>query len=168
MKKLILMITTFLLLFTISGCGGSTIEGYDGLIEKARKEISLADIENMDIQIAGTTDVDGYSLVWFVTGNEYQKHSYYPMEFQIVGENSNKFKFVKAYMARDRGQDIAAYPWNGYTFVINNQDCLKMVLTYEDGTTEEFEITDSLPTVRSTSITPKSYAFFDVYGNEIR
>lgn len=167
MKKNIIVLTAILMLFSLSGCS-NTVEGHDGLIEKAREEIPLADIENMDIQIAGSTDVDGYSLVWFVTGNEYQKHSYFPMEFQIDKEDSYKFKFIKAYMAYDRGQDIAAYPWNGYTFVINNMDCVKMVLTYEDGTTEEFEITGVLPTVRSTSVVPMSYAFFDSDGNEIR
>ncbi|MEG2929670.1 MAG: hypothetical protein RR846_09010 [Oscillospiraceae bacterium] len=70
----------------------------------------------------GTTDVDGSSLIWLVTGNEYQKHSYFPMEFEITGEHSDKYRFVKTYKAYERGQDIAAYPWNGYIFVDSEGD----------------------------------------------
>lgn len=166
MKKFIYIMMVVLLLFALSGCS-STIEGYDGLIEKAREEIPLADIENMDVQIAGTTDVDDSSLIWFVTGNEYQKHSYFPIEFEIIGEHSDKYRFVKTYKAYERGQDIAVYPWNGYTFVINNDKCAKIILTFEDGSVEELEIAGQLPTVRSTALTPTSYIFVDSDGDKI-
>ncbi|MEG1547849.1 MAG: hypothetical protein RR232_01020 [Clostridia bacterium] len=166
MKKFIYMMMVVLSLFALSGCS-STIDNYDGLIEKAREEIPLADIENMDVQIAGTTDVDGSSLIWFVTGNEYQKHSYFPIEFGIIGEHSDKYRFVKTYKAYEREQDIAVYPWNGYSFVINNDKCAKIILTFEDGSVEELEIAGQLPIVCSTALTPKSYIFVDRNGDEI-
>lgn len=166
MKKFFYITIVVLLLSALSGCS-ITIEGYDNLIEKAREEIPLADIENIDIQIAGTTDVDGSSLIWFVTGNEYQKHSYFPLEFKVIGKHSSKYRFVKAYKAYNSGQDVASYPWNGYTFVINNDKCAKIILTFEDGSVEELEIVGKLPTVHSTALTPKSYKFVDSNGDEI-
>lgn len=166
MKKIYYVMIAVLLILTLSGCS-STVEGYDGLIEKAREEIPLADIENMDIQIAGTTDVDGRSLVWFVTGNEYQKHSYFPIEFEIVDQKNYKYRFVKIYRAYDSGQDIAAYPWKGYTFVINNNQCAKIILTFEDGSVDEIEIAGELPTVCSTALIPTSYILVDSNGELI-
>ena len=64
MKKFTYIMIVVLSLFAFSGCG-NTIEGYDGLINKAREEIPIADIENTDVQIAGTTDVDGRSFTYW-------------------------------------------------------------------------------------------------------
>ena len=89
-----LMISIMLVLLLCS-CT-KTYRGHDGLIEKA---ISLADIENVEIMIAGSIDIDNRSLVWFVTGNEYQAHSYFPMEFEVSEKDPSQFKFVKAYKA---------------------------------------------------------------------
>ena len=167
MKKIIVILLVMFLIFFLIRCS-NTFEGYDGLVEKARAEIQLAGIENMDIQIAGSTDVNGRSLVWFVTGNEYQKHSYFPIEFEVIKKNDDKFRFVKRYKAYNVAQDIAALPWNGYCFVINNDKCVKILLTDSDGNTQEIEVSDKLPTVCSTDIIPQSCTFLDKDGNEIR
>lgn len=162
MKKICLSILLIFVLLSMTACEKAYV-GHDGLIEKAREEIPLADIEHMEIMIAGSVDVDDSSLIWFITGNEYQKHSYFPMEFQISPQDSSKFYFVKDYEAYERGQDIVAYPWNGYVFLVNNPECKKLVLNG----TEEIEITGKLPFIYHTSIAPESYQFFDTLGNEI-
>lgn len=120
-------------------------------------------IENMDNVIAGSTDADGYRLIWFVTGNEYPQHNYFPMEFKII--NDNKLEFVKAYKSYD--QDMAVCHWNGSVFLVNNASCRKIVINYEDNSSEEIDITDKLPFLYPISVIPKSYRFLDENGNEI-
>lgn len=128
----------------------------------------MADIENMEITIAGSVDVDGRSLVWFVTGNEYQAHSYFPMEFKVSEKDPSRFQFVKAYKAYERGQDIRAYPWNGYVFLINNPDCKKVFLDYGDGRVEEIEVRGKfLPEIYFVTKVPKEYKFLNEAGNEL-
>lgn len=166
MKKRGCLLAVLAFVLFLCSCG-KTVEGHDGLIEKAREEIPLADIENMDIAIAGSVDVDGYSLIWFIAGNEYQKQSYFPMEFKIAENQKDKFEFVKAYKAYDCGQDIAAYPWNGYVFLVNNDSCRKIVLDYEDNSREEIDIAGKLPFLYSTDKALKGYYFLDEKGNEI-
>lgn len=145
-----------------------TYVGHDGLIEKAREEILLSNIEDTEIVIAGSIDMKNRSLVWFVTGNEYQAHTYFPMEFEVSEKDSSRFTFVKAYKAYERGQDIWVYPWNGYTFLVNNPECEKILLDFGDGTSEEIMIEAAmLPKVYYTEKEPKEYTFIDADGKEI-
>ena len=145
-----------------------TYYGEDELIKKAREEINLSDIENTDITIAGSVDVDEQRLVWFVTGNEYEAHGYYPMEFNVGKSDSDGYEFIQAYYAIDRGTDIVSYPWNGYVFLINNPSCEKLVLTYE-GRREEIQVSEKLPFIyRTDQQESLKYEFIDANGNEIR
>lgn len=73
MKRIFCFLISLILMILLCGCN-KTVEGHDSLIEKAKEEIPLSNIENMEIMIAGSVDVGKDSLVWFVTGNEYQKH----------------------------------------------------------------------------------------------
>ena len=86
MKKRILICVSVLLaivcLVGVFAVQSAKIVGEDGLIAKARKEITnLAEVETIEMNIAGKSTVDGNRhLFWIVTGNEYQMHRYYPME----------------------------------------------------------------------------------------
>ena len=168
MRKILLIILSFVLIAGLCACN-RTVTGYDGLIGKAREEINMADADTIEITIAGTTDTGRRSLVWFITGDQYQAHEYFPMEFEIAKNDNSKFKFVKAYKALDRGTDIAVLQWNnGYCFLINNENCKTLKISEADGSTESIEVSkypywDYYESAQSNF----EYQFLDENGNEI-
>ena len=105
MKKRILICISFLLvvicLIGVYVAQSSKIVGEEGLIAKARKEI---------------------------TGNEYQMHRYYPLE--VIEVENGEYKFVRLHnRGTQRGQDIFfEYFGSGYSFVINNPKCKSIVI----------------------------------------
>ena len=114
------VILALLIVFSLSGCGGKIV-GEQGLIDKARDEINIADANTIDIEIAGVSEVDDNMLFWFVTGNEYQKHGYYPIAFHRVGED--QYEFVHTHKALDRPNEIYVVQWNyGYSILVNNEN----------------------------------------------
>ena len=144
---------------------GGVIEGEEGLIEKAREEIPVADAENIELVIAGkSVDGDG-ELYWFKSGNEYQYHRYTPIEFTSLGDD--KYRFVKTYHPINRGMQICALQWNGgYSFLIDNEKCAYLELTYpEVNPVVELIPVDSVPFVYYSSVMPAEYNFLDAEGN---
>ena len=144
---------------------GSICYGEEGLIEKAREEIPVADADTIEIVIVGKS-VDGDSeLYWFRSGNEYQYHRYTPIEFTNLGDG--KYRFVKTYNPIDRGMQIRALQWNGgYSFLIDNEKCAYLELTYpEVNPTVTVIPVDSVPFVYYSSVMPAEYNFLDAEGN---
>ena len=141
------------------------IVGEEGLIEKARREINLADADTIDMVIAGKSMIDGDThLFWFITGNEYQMNSCHPLEFTEL-ENGN-YKFVKKYNPIPRGQDIYALQWRGgYSFIVYNPDCAGIRICGYDGETNVS--VDEIPFVYHYPLLPGAYSFYDKDGNEI-
>lgn len=164
MKKGLWILLAIFLVLPFSACERA-IEGDAALIEKAREEIPLADIENTEISIAGTIDADNLRLVWFVTGDENQEHSYFPLEFEK--KDGDKLTFAKVYPAYTFGRGLAAYPWHGYTFLIDQPKCKSLALRYADGSEEVIEVGEELPFVFSTPETLTAYFFLDENGEEI-
>ena len=167
-KKLILLFLSIVLMFSFSACG-NTLKGEEDIIEKARKEVPLADADNIEMKIIGTHNLGDKYLFWIMTGNEYQSNSYFVMETDIKGED--EYEFVKLYDTLVRGKDIRTlyYTCMGenvldsyYFFMVNNEDCAKMVLNGE-----EIDI-ESYPFVYSYREFSGEYNFLDKYGNEIR
>lgn len=165
MKKVFYAITALLIILSLSGCN-SKIEGEQGLIDRAREEINVADADTIDIEIAGVSEVDDNMLFWFVTGNEYQKHGYFPINFKCVGED--QYEFVRIYKAYDRAYEIYAVEWNnGYSFLINNENCQSIVLTNAIGETQTVEVS-KLPFVYYYDELPEGgYSFLDANGEEL-
>lgn len=168
MKKLTVFILSIVLMFSFSACG-NTLKGEEDIIEKARKEVPLADADNIEMKIIGTHNLGDKYLFWLMTGNEYQSNSYFVMETDLKGEN--KYEFVKLYDTLDRGMDIRTlyYTCMGenaldtyYLFMVNNDDCVKMVLNGE-----VIDI-DSHPFVYRYKEFEGEYIFLDKDGNEIR
>lgn len=160
--KLLCLILAFVFLFC--GCN-KTIKGTDGLIEKVREVISVSDADTVEITYAGQHTVGNSAIFWFISGNEYQAHTYIAMECEIVGEN--EYKFVKSYEPMDRGEDIAVLNWNGwYYFLINNTDCRIIRITDSSGTRDIEIPEDEYPYMFSNEI-PEYYYFLDADGNEI-
>ena len=141
----------------------SAIIGYDGLIAKARKEIkNLAEVETIEMAVAGKSTIDGNRhLFWIITGNEYQMHSYYPLE--VIELESGKYEFVKLYNGgHGRGRDISfEFFGRGYSFIINNPDCKNIAID------EQLVPVTETPFVYYHPFVPREYYFFDENGNEL-
>lgn len=140
--------------------------GTDALIEKARKEIPIADAENTEINFAGLCGKDDKALLWFVSGNEYQAHYYLPMECSVV--EKDEYKFERIYNPWERGMDIAVLEWmRGYSFVINNPNCVSVKIDGESGPVYETIGKDCYPYVFYYNGLPREYVFLDKDGNEV-
>jgi len=167
MKKRILL-CIFVLLAVVCLVGvfamqSSKIVGDDGLIAKARKEITnLAEVETTEMTIAGKSTIENNKhLFWIITGNEYQMHRYYPLE--VLEVESGKYKFVRLHNGgTQRGQDIFfEYFGSGYSFVINNPKCKSIVIGDTIVPIEE------IPFVYYYPFAPNEYYFLDADGNKL-
>lgn len=167
MKKRML-ICIFVLLAVVCLVGVSVMQsfkivGEDGLITKARKEITdLAEVETIEMTIAGKSTIDNNRhLFWIVTGNEYQMHRYYPLE--VIEVDSGAYKFVKMYNGgHKRGQDLFfEYFGSGYSFVINNPECKSILIG------ETIVPVTKTPFVYYCPFVPNEYYFLDADGNEL-
>lgn len=167
MKKRILICISFLLvvicLIGVYVAQSSKIVGEEGLIAKARKEITnLADVETIEMTIAGKSTIDNNRhLFWIITGNEYQMHRYYPLE--VIEVENGEYKFVRLHnRGTQRGQDIFfEYFGSGYSFVVNNPKCKSIVIG------ETVVPVTEIPFVYYYPFTPNEYYFLDADGNKL-
>lgn len=162
MKKFVAFCYALVCVFVLSGCS-DRITGDEGLVNKAREEISVSEAETVELIIAGNTTIDGSCLYWFVSGNQNQAHVYMPIEFMITG--TDEYEFVKTYKPIERVADISALMWNdGYSFVINNENCCQISITTSSGSIEEITV-ESVPFVYYYDDIPDDYCFMDSDGN---
>ncbi len=168
MKKVIVIIMAAIFMLSSSACG-NTVKGEEGVIERARQELPLADAEDIEIKILGSHFLGDKHVFWLMTGNEYQANSYFAAETNVKGEN--EYEFVKLYEPMDRGMDIRVlyYTCMGenvldtyYLFMINNEKCTKLLINGE----EEINI-DSIPFVYKYKDFEGEYVFLDKDGSEI-
>ncbi len=146
------------------------IRGNDGLIKKAREVIPISDADNIELNLAGMSRKEDSALVWVISGNEYQRHYYLPMECTIdkVGDtNDERYSYVHSYKPIERCIDIAAVQWSGgYSFLVNNKLCQAVRITDENGT-HDFPV-DEIPCViyydESLNF---EYNYIDIDGNEL-
>lgn len=165
MKKAIMFVLVLCMAFSLCGCQ-KTLKGTDALIEKARKEIPIANAANTDIAYVGLCGKDNLALIWFVSGNEYQAHYYLPMECTVVGEN--EYTFERICKPLERGMDIAVLQWqNGYSFLVNNPACKTIQITDDSGTQAIAIEKDAYPFIYYNEQIPSEYYFLDAEGNEI-
>ena len=164
---LVLVVVLFAGILTLCLIRFAPIVGEEGLIAKARREITnLAEVDSIEMAIAGESTFNHYThLFWFVTGNENQMQRYYPMEF--VEKDEETYRFVRKYNGgTKRGQDIYVLEWKGgYSFLINNPDCKTLIIRDYDGETSV--PVDQTPFVYYHPLLPGEYAFLDRDGNEI-
>ena len=163
MKNIICVLLVFLLVLT--GCS-SKIVGSDGLIKKAREEINVADADTIELTIAGESVIEDRHLFWFISGNQYQAHSYVPMEFVSLGDE--EYKFVQAYHSVERGADIYVHMWgHGYSFLVNNPKCNSIIMT-DSLSNSKIVTVDKLPFVYYCNGFPREYYFLDEDGKELK
>lgn len=160
-------ILAFISVLGLVGCS-KTYDSTDAFIEKVRKEIPIAEADTIEIQYAGMTAKDDVVLLWYISGNEYQKHTYFPIECEIKGEA--EYKFVRSFniVMEDRCDEVGILQWKrGYSFCINNPDCKTVRITDDAGTHDEVIEIDSYPYVFCTQGLPLEYVFLDTDGNEL-
>ena len=135
------------MVLSLSACG-KTLKGTDGLIEKAREEIPISDSDTIDLQYAGMCGNDNRAIAWFISGNEYQKNYYLPMEVEVK-EDAAEYTFIRTYKPiDDRIGDIAYIQWgDGYAFIVNNTNCKSVRFTSGNEVYEEVIPDDTYPYV---------------------
>lgn len=165
MKKSPSLVLVLLLCTVLTGCT-KTYSGIDTLTEKAREELPIADADTVVLQYAGMSVVDDAALVWFISGDEFQAHTYLPMEVALKGKD--RYAFVQTYKPVDGPKDIAVLSWKrGLSFVINNTACASVRLTTASGTQEEIIEDNAYPYVFYCPELPSEYVFLDADGNEL-
>ena len=166
---LILMLSCIVVL-ALAGCR-EKLKGEEDLIAKAREEITVAEADTIEVSLVAKCEKDDRTLMWFITGNEYQMHRYFPMVFENVGEQ--EYVFEGRHNSGERGQDIAVYNWgDGYSFLVNNPKCKKIQITGNIGglgEITEVEIGEGeYPFHYYYELLPQDYVFLDAEGNEIK
>lgn len=144
------------------GCGDKYI-GEDGLVSKARDEIPVSNADTIELVIAGSSSIENSRLVWFISGNKNQAHTYTPIEF--IESSDNQYEFVKTYKPIERITDISALMWkDGFSFIINNTDCCSVLITDSFGKSDNITVGE-LPFVYYFQGIPSEYSFVDKDGN---
>ena len=170
MKRIIAAMLIMMCIFFM-GCE-KAMSNNDALIERARKEIPLADIDNTDVVYAGLVVKNSRALVWFIAGNEYEAKTYYAMECEVINDKGmqNRYRFIRMIdVMDDRGSDIAICNWlDGYCFLVNNENCDKIVIKTDK--TREYPIKDgAYPYIEyADPFISGEYYFYDIEGNEIK
>lgn len=170
MKKLMILALILVCVLGLAGCSAKIYKGTDELMEKARKEIPIADSDTIDMQYAGMCGVDNKAIAWFISGNEYQIHYYLPLEIEIK-ENRAEYIFVHTHKPRmDRANNVAIVNWNrGYAFLINNPEIATVQMTLQNGDmVEEIIQKGTIPYTFYVPFIPSEYVFIDVEGNEVQ
>ncbi len=166
MKKLITIVLLLTFVLSFAGCS-STIKGTEELIEKAREELPVSNADTIALKYAGLCGRDDKALIWFVSGNAYQAHYYLPIEFRVAGKD--EYTFVQSYKPVERGMDIAVLEWKGgYSFIINNPNCVAVRITDDSGTHETAIEKSAYPYVFYHALLPTEYVFIGKDGNEMK
>lgn len=170
MKKSLIMLV-LLSTVLLSGCM-SRIYDTEDFIQKAREIIPITDADSAAMTAVESDALISGSrrLVWIISGNEYQRHYYMPVEFQEIGKDYQKrpyYKFVHDYNPVERCIDIAAVQWNGgISFLVNNKLCRAVRITDKSGS-REYPVT-GIPCVICYDDSPSfEYNYIDIDGNEM-
>lgn len=166
MKKTLSAVLVLFFLLSLTGCQ-KKIEGTDGLIEKAREVIPVADSDIIEMQYVGMHTKGNVMLAWFISGNEYQAHYYLPMECEVVGEDEYVFNRIYDPLSRC-GEDDYVLQWEGgYSFIVNNPKCRTLKIT-DSNSTKEINIDENAyPFIYYNELLPTAYAFLDAQGNKL-
>lgn len=166
MKKTLSAVLVLFFLLSLTGCQ-KKIEGTDGLIEKAREVIPVADSDIIEMQYVGMHTKGNVMLAWFISGNEYQAHYYLPMECEVVGEDEYVFNRIYDPLSRG-GEDDYVLQWEGgYSFIVNNPKCRTLKIT-DSNSTKEINIDENAyPFIYYNELLLTAYAFLDAQGNKL-
>lgn len=163
MKKLLYLIFVLFLIVSLVGYSEKTAANEEEMLGIITKELDL----DVSVQRIDTIDLDEVVLVSYMTGNEYQAHTYGYAEFE---KHKDNYKFIRTYSMMERGMDLSSAMYNdSYLFVINNDNCRSLWIGFESGQEESITI-DKIPFVYFLDDTLNSnfeYQFLDKNGEEI-
>ena len=164
MKKIASILLVLISMLSFAGCQKTMYDEAD-FIEQARKEYNIANAETAVITYVGESIEGNKSLLWFVSGNEYQGHTYLPMSCSITEDGGRVFEH--AYSPLKRGTDIYVLPeWcGGYGFCVNNPKCKTIKIDDYSGV-KEIEVTE-YPFIYYNDLLPSEYFFLDENGEEL-
>ena len=167
MKKLWVLLCCVVLAAALCGGGEKTMRSEEELLERARKELPLANADTTELRYAGCTEKEGSILFWFISGSEYQAHTYLPMECTVTQDGG--YRFERCYDALMRVRDVAVLPWwqRGFAFLVNNESCVAIRIEPLGG--EGFTVpADTLPFLYYYDGSMDfSYFFLDEAGNAL-
>ena len=135
------------------------------MLEVIAKEIDTDEV----VQIIDTIEVESAFLVCYMTGNEYQAHSYWYAEFAKQGNN---YRFQRTYPMMNRGVDLCSANYMGsYLFISNNEKNTSLSIHTEGGDDILIQI-DTIPFVYfwedATAYGSFEYSFLDENDEELR
>lgn len=164
MKKIISFTLVLLMILSLTGCQKAMYTEED-FIERARKEFNIADAENAEITYIGEITKENKALLWFMSGNEYQAHTYLPVRCSVTEDGG--YVFEHKYKPLERGTDIVVLThwYSGYVFCVNNTKCKTIRIDDYSGE-KEIEVTD-YPFIYYNQLLPGEYSFLDENGKEI-
>ena len=167
LRKVFQSLLLLLMLAGLCSCSSKEVlRGTDELLQKAREELPVAEAETIELNYAGLCAKGDLALIWFVSGNEYQAHSFLPMECTIVGED--EYTFERTCKPMERGTDIAVLQWqDGYAFLVNNPQCKAIRITDVRGTQEIPIEKDVYPFLYYHTLLPSEYHFLDAAGEAL-
>ncbi|MDX9803179.1 MAG: hypothetical protein RBS96_04040 [Dehalococcoidales bacterium] len=164
MRKLLYLGFVVCLVLSLIGCGGRTVDNEEEMLEIITTELD----SDVSVQKIGTIDLDDVVLVCYMTGNNYQEHTYGYAEFEKQNDN---YKFLRTNSMWERGMNLGSALYNGsYLFVINNENCTNLRISLTNGN-EELIAVDEIPFVfyLENAVNHNfEYHFLDINGKEIR
>ena len=164
MKRIIPVMLMLIVILSFTGCQ-KTMYNEEDFIQRARKEFNIADAETIEIKYIGEIIKKDNALLWFMSGNDYQAHTYLPIRCSITEDGGRVFEH--AYKPLERGMDIVVLVdwYGGYAFCVNNPKCKTLRIDNYSGA-QEIEVTE-YPFIYFNPLLPREYSFLDENGNEI-
>jgi hypothetical protein len=146
---------------SLVGCGGRTANTEEEMLGIITKELDL----DVSVQIIDTIELDDVALVCYMTGNEYQGHSYGYAEFK---KQKNSYEFLHNYSTMERGMDLRSASYNNsYLFISNNEKSQNLRIRFQNGK-EELIAVDKIPFVYyMENASNFEYHFLDKNGKEL-
>ncbi|MGI1658814.1 MAG: hypothetical protein ACRKFN_07560 [Desulfitobacterium sp.] len=160
MKKFLPLVFIFCLTTSLVGCSGKTYNTGE-MLGVIAKELDL----DVSVQLIDTIELDDVVLACYMTGNEYQAHTYGYAEFE---KRQNGYKYLRTYSTMERGMDLRSAIYHGsYLFISNNMKSQNLRIQFENGK-EKLIVIDKIPFVYYLENASNfEYHFLDKDGKEL-
>ncbi len=138
MKRTLCFLLVFSLTIVLAGCGKKIANTEDEMLEIIIKELDL----DIDINLIDIIDLNDRVLVCYMTGDEYQVHTYGYAEFK---KDNNRYEFLNTHSTIERGVDLRSAQYlKSYFFIINNEKCQYLSIRIQDGREKMIKV-DKIP-----------------------
>lgn len=161
MRELLYLLFVISLTLVLVGCDGKTANTEEDMLGIITKELDV----NVSAQVIDTIELDDVVLVCYMTGNEYQAHSYGYAEFE---KQEDGYEFLRTYSTMERGMDLRSASYrDSYLFISNNEKSQSLRIRFENGK-EKLIAVDKIPFVYYLENASNfEYHFLDKKGKEL-